>query len=188
MCRVQHGRYACAPTSTRIAGSRQWPTTVAAFVPHDLLDNYAAALYWNRPGPRAYWFHYTSPRAARAIVHEGTFRVGAHQAAGSAGIYVCPYQPGSLIEDELARRLLDGAFHERDRLQAAVVLVAHPAIVLISDPDTRDGMLHPADPGSLVQLPDQIIGLAQRAGSRWRHSRGCFEPAHLHMLTGDGHP
>jgi hypothetical protein len=84
--------------------------------------------------------------------------------------------------------LLDGAFHERDRLQAAVVLVAHPAIVLISDPDTRDGMLHPADPGSLVQLPDQIIGLAQRAGSRWRHSRGCFEPAHLHMLTGDGHP
>jgi hypothetical protein len=169
-------------------GIRQWPTTVAAFVPHDLLDNYAAALYWNRPGAEMYWFHYTSPRAARAIVRDGVFTVGAHQAVGRAGIYVCPYQPGSLTEDELARRLLDGAFAERDRLQAAVVLVADPAIVLISDPDTRDGMLHLADPGSLVQLPDQITGFAQRAGSRWRHSRGCFEPAHLRTLAGDGQP
>jgi hypothetical protein len=152
------------------------------------LDNYAAALLWNRPGPRVYWFHYTSPRAARAIIDDGAFRVGAHQAVGRGGIYVCPYQPGSLTEDELARRLLDGAFHERHRLQAAVVLVAHPAIVLTSDPDTRDGMLLLADPGSTVRLPDQIIGFAERIGSQWWHSRACFEPTHLRMLAGDGQP
>lgn len=157
-------------------------------MPDDLLDNYAAALLWNRPGPNVYWFHYTSPRATRAIADDRAFRVGTRQAFGRAGIYVCPYQPGSLTEDELARRLLDGAFHERDWLQAAVVLVAHPAIVLTSDPDTRDGMLLLADPGSLVQLPDQIIGFAERDGNRWRHSRSCFEPAHLRSLAGDGNP
>jgi hypothetical protein len=152
------------------------------------LDNYAAALLWNRPGPEAYWFHYTSPRVARTIVREGTFRVGAPRVDGRAGIYVCPYQPGALTEENLARRLLDGAFHERDRLQAAVVLLAHPAIVLLSDPDTRDGMLLRADPGSLVQLPDQIIGFAERDGNRWRHSRACFDSIQLRMLAGDGQP
>jgi hypothetical protein len=154
-------------------------------VPDDLLDNYAAALLWNRPGPDVYWFHYTSPRAARAIARDRAFRVGGRQAAGRAGIYVCPYQPGSLTEDELARRLLDGAFLERGRLQAAVVL-AGPGVVLTSDPDTPDGMRLLADPGSLVQLPDQIIGSAERVGDRWRHSRGCFDPVHLDGLAGDG--
>lgn len=153
-----------------------------------LLDNYAAALLWNRPGPGMYWFHYTSPKAARAIVGDRAFRVAARGSVGRAGIYVCPYQPGSLTEDELARRLLDGAFHKRDRLQAAVVLAARPAIVLTSDPDTPDGMRLLADPGSTVRLPDQIIGFAERGGDRWRHSRGCFDSVHLRLLADDDQP
>jgi hypothetical protein len=150
----------------------------------DLLDHYAAALRWNRPGSGAYWFHYTSSESARAIVRGGAFRVDARRAVGRAGIYVCPYQPGSLAEDQLARLLLDGAFHERERLRAAVVLAAHPAIVLTSDPDTSDGMRLLAHPGSVVRLRDQIVGFAERAGSEWRHSRDCFDSVHLRLLAG----
>lgn len=154
-------------------------------MPDRLLDNYAAALLWNQSGPEGYWFHYTSRSIARVIVRGGAFRVGARRAVGRAGIYVCPYQPGSLTEDELARRLLDGAFYERHRLQAAVVLVTHPDVVLTSDPETPDGMRFLADPGSIVRLPDQIVGFAERVGSQWRHSRNCFDSVHLHMLAGD---
>ncbi len=154
----------------------------------DLLSNYASALLWNQGAPKDFWFHYTSPRAARAIVRGRVFRVGTHQAVGRAGIYVCPYQPGSLTEDELARRLLDGAFQNRERLQAAVVLVADSGIVLTSDPDTPDGMRLLADPGSDVSLPHQIIGFAERAGSRWRHSRDCFDAVRLRMLNGHVQP
>jgi hypothetical protein len=131
---------------------------------------------------------YTSRSAAREIVDAGVFEVGTRYAAGRAGIYVSPYQPGSLTEDELARRLLDGAFHERDRLQAVVVLIADPGVVLSSDPDTPDGMRLLADPGSIVQLRDQIIGFAERAGSGWRHSRGCFDSTVLRRLVGDDRP
>jgi hypothetical protein len=151
-------------------------------VSDELLGNYASALLWNQPSPAVFWFHYTSPRAARAIVRSRVFRVGARQAVGRAGIYVCPYQPGSLTEAELARRLLDGAFYERKRLRAVVVLAADPDIVLTNDPDTPDGMRFLADPGSEVLLPHQIIGFAERAGSRWRHSRDCFDAAQLREL------
>jgi hypothetical protein len=152
-------------------------------VPDRLLDNYASALRWNQPASPVFWFHYTSRLAARAIVHDRTFEVGAHQAVGRAGIYVCPYQPGSLIEDELARRLLDGSFRKRSRLRAAVVLTADVDLALISDPDTPDGMRFVANPGSCVLLPRQIVGFAERVGSRWRHSRGCFDSALLSLLA-----
>ena len=79
-------------------------------MPDDLLDNYASALLWNQPAPLIYWFHYTSRLAAREIADTGVFKVGTRHAAGRAGIYVCPYQPGSLSEEELARRILDGSF------------------------------------------------------------------------------
>jgi hypothetical protein len=138
--------------------------------------------------PTVYWFHYTSRPAARAIVDDRAFEVAAHQAVGRAGIYVCPYQPGSLTEDEMARRLRDGSFRKRDRLRAVVVLTADADLVFTSDPDTPDGMRFLADPNSRVLLPRQIIGFAERVGSQWRHSRGCFDQAVLQTLACDGRP
>jgi hypothetical protein len=157
-------------------------------VPDHLLSNYASALRWNQPSPAAFWFHYTSQPAAQLIVRTRTFKVGTHQAVGRAGIYVCPYQPGSLTEDELARRLLDGSFHERERLQAVVVLTADFSPGFTSDPDTPDGMRFLADPGSIVWLPKQIIGVAECDGSQWRHSRHCFDPDLLRVLAREGRP
>ena len=141
----------------------------------DLLDNYAFALRWNQPGTAVYWFHYTSSVAARTIVRTGVFEVGARHAVGRAGIYVCPYQPGSLSEEDLASRLLDGSFFERRRLQAAVVLTAGPPVAFTSDLDTPHGMRFLADPGSIVHLRRQIVGFAERVGDRWRHSEGCLD-------------
>jgi hypothetical protein len=153
-----------------------------------LLDNYAAALLWNQPSPLVYWFHYTSRIAAREIVDTGVFKVGTRHAAGRAGIYVCPYEPGSLSEEKLARRILDGSFFERRRLQAAVVLFAGPQVAFTSDPGTADGMRYLAGPGSSIQLSRQIVGFAERVGSRWRHSRDCFDSTVLRGLIGDGQP
>jgi hypothetical protein len=157
-------------------------------VSNDLLDNYASALRWNQPSPAVFWFHYTSRPAAREIVETGVFEVGTRHAAGRAGIYVCPYQPGSLSEEELARRILDGSFYERRRLQAAVVLVAGSRVAFTSDPGTVDGMRYLADPGSRLRLFGQIIGFAERVGSQWRHSQSCFDAALLRTLTRDGPP
>jgi hypothetical protein len=153
-----------------------------------LLDNYASALRWNQPSPPAFWFHYTSRLAAREIVDTGVFKVGARHAAGRAGIYVCPYQPGSLSEETLARRILDGSFFERRRLRAAVVLSAGPQVVFTSDPGTADGMRYLTDPDSHIRLSRQIIGFAECTGSQWRHSAGCFDRTLLRMLAGDGRP
>jgi len=153
-----------------------------------LLDNYASALLWNQSSPKVFWFHYTSRLAAREIIDTGVFKVGTRHAAGRAGIYVCPYQPGSLSEEKLARRIRDGSFFERRRLQTAVVLSAGPQVAFTSDPGTADGMRYLAGPGSSIQLSRQIVGFAERAGSQWRHSEGCFDPARLRMLTCEDRP
>jgi hypothetical protein len=144
-----------------------------------LLDNYAFALLWNQPSPEVFWFHYTSRLAAREIIDTGVFTVGTRHGAGRAGIYVCPYQPGSLSEEQLARRILDGSFFERKRLQAAVVLATGPQVAFTSDPGTADGMRYLAGPGSSIELSRQIVGFAERVGSRWRHSEGCFDSSRL---------
>lgn len=153
-----------------------------------LLDNYASALLWNQPSPELFWFHYTSRLAAREIVDTGVFKVGTRHAAGRAGIYVCPYQPGSLSEEKLARRIRDGSYFERRRLQAAVVLFAGPQVAFTSDPDTADGMRCLAGPGSSIQLSRQIVGFAEHVGSRWLHSEGCFDSARLSTLICRGRP
>jgi hypothetical protein len=155
-------------------------------VSDDLLGNYTSALLWNQPSSAVYWFHYTSRLAARAIGQDRIFEVSASQAVGRAGIYVCSYQPGSLTEDELARRLLDGSFHQRERLQAVVVLTADSDLAFTSDPDTPDGMRFLADPGSVVLLGRQLVGFAERVGNQWRHSRRCFDPAVLRTLAARG--
>ena len=157
-------------------------------MPDHLLDNYASALLWNQPLPAVFWFHYTSRLAAREIVDTGVFKVGTRHAVGRAGIYVCPYQPGSLSDEKLARRIRDGSLFERQRLQAAVVLSAGPQVAFTSDPGTADGMRFLAGPGSSIQLSRQIMGFAERVGSRWRHSRDCFDSTVLRGLIDDDQP
>jgi hypothetical protein len=145
----------------------------------DLLSNYASALLWNLPAPPPLWFHYTSRPSARAIVRTRTFEVGTRHAVGRAGIYVCPYQPGSLSENELASKILDGSYHERERLQAVVVLTGGPDVTFTSDPDTADGMRYLADPEAHISLANQIVGWAEWIGDEWQHSLTCFDPVTL---------
>jgi hypothetical protein len=149
----------------------------------DLLANHASALIWNRPAAPVLWFHYTARPAARAIVRTRVFEVGTRHASGRAGIYVCPYQPGSLSEDELAAKILDGSYHERERLQAVVVLAGGPDIAFTSDPDTSDGMRHLAAPETRVSLANQIVGWAEYVDGDWRHSLTCFDAVALRGLT-----
>ncbi|HEV3002194.1 MAG TPA: hypothetical protein VGW75_15740 [Solirubrobacteraceae bacterium] len=145
----------------------------------DLIANYRSALVWNRPGSPRYWFHYTERTRARAIVASKTFKVGTKHTKGRAGVYVCPYAPGSRTEEDLAGRILDGSYHEREKLRAVVVLASGPDITFESDPDTRDGMRHLADPGSLVELPNQIVGWAAIVDGQWQHSLTLFDPLAL---------
>jgi hypothetical protein len=154
----------------------------------DLIANFAPALVWNRLAGPALWFHYTSRDAARAIVRTRTFNVGTRHAAGRAGIYVCPHVPGAKSEDELAGLILDGTFHERERLQAVVVLAPGPDVAFTSDPDTPLGMRYLADPGRHVPLRNQIVGWAAKFDGEWRHSRTLFDPDALRLLTSGRQP
>jgi hypothetical protein len=145
----------------------------------DLIENRASALIWNRPSPPVLWFHYTTRDSARAIVATRTFKVGTTHGPDRSGVYVCPYMPGEVAEEDLAALILDGSYIRRERLQAAVVMAAGPDIAFTSDPDTKDGMRFLSPPGSLVPLPNQIVGWAAVVDGTWRHALTLFDPAVL---------
>lgn len=91
--------------------------------------------------------------------------------------------PGSLSEDQLAARILDGSYHRRERLQAAIVLASGPDIAFTSDPDTVDGMRHLAAPNSLVSLENQLVGWAAVEDGTWKHSLSLFDMQELTKIT-----
>lgn len=148
----------------------------------DLLSNYAAALIWNQPGSPTFWFHYTERTRALAIIAAKVFEVGRKHRKGRSGIYVCPYQPGSVNEESLAGLILDGSFHEREKLRAVVVLADAPDVSFVKEPDTSGGMRHLADPGARVPLPNQIVGWATIVDGEWQHSLTLFDHATLAEL------
>lgn len=147
-----------------------------------LLDNYLPALVWNQDPNQQYWFHYTTRDNARAIVALRRYRVGPKHNSDRSGLYVCPFQPGSKSEDELAGAILDGSWDERSKLKAAVVLRDGPDVQFESDPDTAFGMRFRADPRTWIELPNQVVGWAAYVDGAWKHSLALFDRDALTQL------
>src|SRR4051812_23396661 len=84
-------------------------------------------LAWNRPGLGPYWFHYTTPAAARRIVLEQLFIVMGGRRP--PGMYVTDIQPGQLEDEALLNAIFDGT-RSIERVQAAVILHDDPALPL----------------------------------------------------------
>ena len=125
-------------------------------------------LAWNRlPGP--YWFHYTTPFAASAIVQERAYIVGKSR---PPGLYVTDVQPGALEEDELVRELFDGDY-VIERVQAAVVLHDDPALPLKRV--ARSAYYHARASEETIELDGIVVGRAFKQEGLWHYDRALWD-------------
>jgi hypothetical protein len=123
-----------------------------------------AKLAWNQlPGP--FFFHYTDRAAARAIVADRIYDVGARHPK-APGFYVTQSQPGELTGVQLLNAIFDG-MRDIERTQAVVVLADGPLRF------TRVGARawrHSAPAGTRLVLTSQIVGWAAIERGVWRYS------------------
>ena len=129
-----------------------------------------AKLAWNRSGTGPYWFHYTTPAAARQIADEQIYRVlGARK---PPGLYLTSVQPGQLDDEALLNKIFDGT-RDIERVQGAIVL--HDDAALPLDRVAEAAWIHEAARGTDIPLDGIVVGHAFKQNGRWHYDRSLWD-------------